>query len=402
MPIAYKSDHSAEDLSAQYLLLQAAVGHSFGLPADKALQAVTSVPAKAIDLDNRVGYVRPGYDADIVVWNAHPLAVGTSPKQVYIDGVATLDHVKVEESSAHVIAKQGSLALTRLDKPSVRAVLPPHDREKFCTSSRKVDQAFVITGITKAFLNEFPALMSQADGESLAENLTLIIDSGEVLCLGVSSFCRSTAAQLTQDDTVSVVLDNGHLTHGFTSVTTALGIAEIGTSSETGDGELNIFKPKEAKYMENIDYAKYGVTLGGSQVEAKSFARARLGGVTRAIQAPVTKGGLVSGVSTGMRTGLNSTLLNGGLFQDDVALHVLLGEEAKANDGTVSMAIERLRALVTSGRKELQGAEEGDVKSPWALVADGSLPLVIQAIGNVSPSHPALSRQSHTDASRTA
>lgn len=70
--MAYKSDNAIEDLSAQYLILQPAVAHSFGLPEEKALQAVTSVPAKAIDIDDRVGYVRPGYDGDIVVWDSHP------------------------------------------------------------------------------------------------------------------------------------------------------------------------------------------------------------------------------------------------------------------------------------------------------------------------------------------
>lgn len=384
MPVAYKSDHSAGDLSAQYLLLQAVVGHSFGLPADKALQAVTSIPAKAIDLDNRVGYVRSGYDADIVVWDDHPLAVGTTPKQVYIDGVATLDHVKVEESSAHVVAKQGSGDPQH--SPSVRAVLPADEREKFCASSRKAGQAFVVTGINKAFLSEFPALLAQADDDSSTENLTLIIDNGEVICLGVGSPCSSAAAQLRQDNVVSVSLDNGHLTRGLTTVTAALGMAEISMSPDTGDGALNVVKSNEAEDAKNIDYAKYAVTLGGSRVEAKSFARARLGGVTRAIQAPLTQGGLISGISTGMRTGLNSTLLNGGLFQDDVALHVVLGEESKANEGAISMAIKRLRALVANGKKQLQDGKEGGLENPWALVANGSLPLVIKAVGSVRPS----------------
>lgn len=388
VPVAYKSDHGSEDLSAQYLLLQSAVAHSFGLPADKALQAVTSIPAKAIDLDNRIGYARPGYDADIVVWDSHPLAVGAVPKQVYIDGVATLDAAKVEESLAHVVVKQGNDAPRDAGKPAARAVLPAEDRKMFCASSRKTGQAFVVTGISKAFLNEFPALLSRADGELPTDNLTLVIDNGEVVCLGEDSSCRSAAAQLTQNDMVSVQLANGHLTRGLTTVTSALGIAEIGMSPETGDGELDVVDSKTAKDAESIDYAKYAVALGGSQVEAKSFARARLGGVTRAIQAPMTKGGLISGVSTGMRTGLHSTLLNGGIFQEDVALHVQLGDKAKANEGTVGMAIERLRALVKKGGKMLYTAEERDIESPWALVANGTLPLVINAVGNVRLTSP--------------
>lgn len=359
---------------------------------------MTSVPAKAIDIDNRVGYVRPGYDADLVVWDAHPLAIGSTPKQVYIDGVETLDPVKVEESSAHVVAKHESDALKHLDKPSMRAVLPADDREKFCTSSRKAGRAFVITGITKSFLDDFPHLMAGADGELLTDNLTLVIEGGKVTCLSSGPSCSSAAAaKLSQDSTISVPLGNGHLTRGLTTVTSALGIFEIEEESETGDGARDVVQSKEATNAENIGYAKYAVTLGGSQVEAKSFARARLGGVTRAIQAPMTKGGLITGVSTGMRTGLDSTLLNGGLFQEDVALHVVLGEESKANDGSVSMAIERLRALVASGQKQLKEGDETGVNSAWVLVANGSLPLVITAVGNVSPSALNLSRHCQTD-----
>lgn len=390
--MAYKSDHGSEDISAQYLLLQAAIGHSFGLPADKALQAVTSVPAKAIDIDNRVGYIRPGYDADLVVWDAHPLAIGTSPKQVYIDGVETLDPAKVEESFAHVVAKEGSNALNHLDQPPMRAVLAADDREKFCANSRTAGQDFVITGITKAFLDDFPHLMPRADGDFLTDNLTLVIQGGKVTCLGAGPSCSSATAQLSQDSTVPVILSNGHLTRGLTTVTRTLGIADIGIESETGDGARDVVQPSQAKDAANIEYAKYAVTLGGSQVEAKSFARARLGGVTRVIQAPETKGGLVTGVSTGMRTGLNSTLLNGGLFQEDVAMHVVLGEESKANEGSVGMAIERLRALVASGEKQLKEDDENGVENPWVLVANGSLPLVITAVGTVSPFRLSLPR----------
>lgn len=346
---------------------------------------MTSIPAKAIDIDNRVGYVRPGYDADLVVWDAHPLAIGTTPKQVYIDGVEMLDPAKVEESSARVIAKEGSSALKQLDKPFMRAVLPADDREKFCANSRTAGQDFVITGIAKAFLDDFPRLMPRAGGEFLTDNITLVIEGGKVTCLGADTSCSSAAAaQLSQDSTVSVHLNNGHLTRGLTTVTSALGIADIGMESETGDGARDVVQSNEAKVAGNIEYAKYAVTLGGSQVEAKSFDRARLGGVTRVIQAPMTKGGLVTGVSTGMRTGLNSTLLNGGLFQEDVALHVVLGEESKVNEGSVGMAIERLRALVASGKKQLKEGGETAVDNPWVLVANGSLPLVVTAVGSVS------------------
>lgn len=391
LPVAYKSDHGMEDTSAQYLLLQAAVAHSFGFPPDKALQSVTSVPARAIDIDDRVGYVRAGYDADLVVWDAHPLSVGARPRQVYIDGVATLDAADVEASSARVVAASAA-DLGRM--PAMRATVPAEERREVCERSRKPGPAFVVTGLNKAFLDEFPDLLPTAGGGELSskDRLTLVIANGEVSCLGTERSCIGAVAQISEqrgkDDIVYVQLRDGHLTRGLTAVTSSLGIEEISMDPDTGDGIVDVLSPKDTKTSENIDFAKYGVSLAGSSVKAQLFARARLGGVTRAIQPPMSKGGLVVGVSTGMRTGLQSTLLNGGLFREDVALHVVLGEPAKANDGAISMAIERLRALIRSGSKKSKGAEEeedddaaGDL---WSSVANGSLPLIVKADSNVS------------------
>lgn len=385
IPVAYKSDHSAEDLGSKYLLLQSAVGHSFGLPADKALQAVTSVPAASLEIDDRVGHVRAGYDADIVVWDSHPLSIGATPRQVFIDGVATLDPAKVEAGSVHVVVAQGVGA----GKPAMRATMAPEEREELCSGSRDRGRGFVISGITTSFLDEFPELLAAGDGAAhpaRGDNLTMVIADGKVACLGAGADCLAAATELRGGrdggNVTSIQLQNGHLSRGLIAVTSSLGIAEISTNPVTGDG---IVKAAAAGSAE-VDHAKYGVSLGGAGSKSKTFARARLGGVTRAVQAPVTEGGLVVGVSTGMRTGVDSTLLNGGLFQEDVAMHVALGEDAKVNVGAVSVAIENLRGLIRAGGKkalEESGAADGD-EDPWVLVANGSLPLVIKADSNVS------------------
>ncbi|KAF7556147.1 hypothetical protein G7Z17_g1641 [Cylindrodendrum hubeiense] len=98
IPVAFKSDHGIAETNAKYLAYQAGVAHAFRLPEDKALQSITSIPAKALDLDYRIGYALPGYDADIVVWDSHPLAIGATPLQVFIDGVPQLESSKVKRS----------------------------------------------------------------------------------------------------------------------------------------------------------------------------------------------------------------------------------------------------------------------------------------------------------------
>lgn len=55
---------------------EAAQAHYFGLEAAKALSAVTSVPAELAGFGHRLGYIRVGHDADLVLWDSHPLALG--------------------------------------------------------------------------------------------------------------------------------------------------------------------------------------------------------------------------------------------------------------------------------------------------------------------------------------
>jgi imidazolonepropionase-like amidohydrolase len=68
------------------LLEIAAFAHKNGLPADKALQAVTIDAARIIGWDQRIGSLEPGKDADILILRGHPLRTKSIPEVVFIDG----------------------------------------------------------------------------------------------------------------------------------------------------------------------------------------------------------------------------------------------------------------------------------------------------------------------------
>jgi len=57
-----------------------------GLTDDEALALVTINPAKQLRLDNRAGSLEVGKDADVVIWNHHPLSSYAIVDRVYIDG----------------------------------------------------------------------------------------------------------------------------------------------------------------------------------------------------------------------------------------------------------------------------------------------------------------------------
>ena len=58
-----------------------------GLDEDKALAAITQVPAEILGVDDRVGSLQAGRDADFVLWTGSPFDPTTRTKAVYIDGV---------------------------------------------------------------------------------------------------------------------------------------------------------------------------------------------------------------------------------------------------------------------------------------------------------------------------
>jgi len=73
-------------LSGGALLDQARFAVRYGLPADAALQAITRTPARLLGVDDRVGSLEAGHDADMIALNGDPLELTTSLKWVLVDG----------------------------------------------------------------------------------------------------------------------------------------------------------------------------------------------------------------------------------------------------------------------------------------------------------------------------
>ena len=57
-----------------------------GVAPHEALKFVTLNPAKQLRIDDRVGSVEAGKDADLVVWSGDPLAITSRVEQTWIDG----------------------------------------------------------------------------------------------------------------------------------------------------------------------------------------------------------------------------------------------------------------------------------------------------------------------------
>lgn len=196
-------------------------------------------------------------------------------------------------------------------EPKIRPILSLEAREKVCAQVEH--EKTIITGIRTSYLKSTTHL-------SIAENLTLVLDKGKIACFSTPQNCLSYSSS---GHTIS--LENGHISPGATVLSTSLGLSEIMMEDSTGDG--NVSPKLDPLNPDNVLFAKYGVHL-----EGRAFQRAKYGGVTRAVTVPMMgfEGGFLTGVSVGIKTSGRSSILDGGIFKSDVALHFMLGQASKS------------------------------------------------------------------------
>jgi imidazolonepropionase-like amidohydrolase len=76
-----------DEMSAvKYLTINAALAVREGMPEEEALKAITINAAEVIGVDDRVGSLEAGKDADVVVFSGHPLDHRTVVDLVLVDG----------------------------------------------------------------------------------------------------------------------------------------------------------------------------------------------------------------------------------------------------------------------------------------------------------------------------
>ena len=86
IPVAF---HSAAEEGAVELPLMAAYAVSQGMSPEAALRALTYDAARMLAIDERVGRIQPGLDADIVLFDRSPIEAGlagASVVRVWING----------------------------------------------------------------------------------------------------------------------------------------------------------------------------------------------------------------------------------------------------------------------------------------------------------------------------
>jgi imidazolonepropionase-like amidohydrolase len=77
---------------ARHLNQEAAKSVKYGgMSEEDAFKMVTLNPAKALHVADRVGSIKEGKDADLVLWNDNPLSIYAKPEKTIVDGIVYFD-----------------------------------------------------------------------------------------------------------------------------------------------------------------------------------------------------------------------------------------------------------------------------------------------------------------------
>ena len=97
--IVHSDDPSGSQRLNQEAAKAMAAGAEIGLPVseDQAIKWLTINPAWALGLDDKIGSLEAGKNADVVLWSGDPFSVYSRPEKVWIDGALMYDRTDPSE-----------------------------------------------------------------------------------------------------------------------------------------------------------------------------------------------------------------------------------------------------------------------------------------------------------------
>jgi imidazolonepropionase-like amidohydrolase len=162
---------------SRFFLRTGAIAVRGGMPADAALRALTINPARMMHLEDRLGSLAAGKDADFVVLSGPPFSIYTQVLQTYIDGVRVFDRDRPEDW-AH---QAGGFALAdRTHLPAAPPLLAPPAIPKEAPERPADTAAFANNPERFAVLAR---LLYTAHGVPIRDGVVLV-EKGKIVAVG--------------------------------------------------------------------------------------------------------------------------------------------------------------------------------------------------------------------------
>lgn len=172
---------------------------------------------------------------DLVIWDSHPLTLGATPKQVFIDGIAQIaePHVVPKPVSAHVPPETPNF-----DREAEAAVdydgLPPLKGEHTA-------DLVMFTNITSAWIRKGNQVKNlfELHRLDLSDPGTVGVEAGGIVCVGEHECAQRSAHAVSAGAKPKVInLERGSIQPGLISYGSTLGLQHISMEPSTVDGPV--------------------------------------------------------------------------------------------------------------------------------------------------------------------
>jgi len=325
-----------------------------------------------------------------VIWDSHPLALGATPKQVFIDGLPQIhaasrdgsfgtSGVAREDSPPYVVEKPAPFQVEprapNWDKEAADAVkwegLPPIALASTTTGEALQEAKTVIfTNVSSVALRATPKVGAMAaqftDGEGY-----VVVKDGQVLCADIIAKC-GVYFSLDESKVTLVNLMGGTVSKGLTTYGSPLGMEEIQGELSTSDGIVWDTVLQASSLPKAIGNAVIR-GVDGLAFGTRHAYLAYRAGVTTAISAPKSRG-FLAGLGVAFSVAAPHSLAKGAVVSETAGLHISLGHYG-GGVPSVSTQVGVLRRLLL----EDHGAHGGEVAAWFGKVAEGKATLVIEA-----------------------
>ncbi|THH28414.1 hypothetical protein EUX98_g5775 [Antrodiella citrinella] len=376
--VVMKSDHPA--MNGRYLMYEAQQAHYYGLPAHLALSSVTITPAHSAGMAHRVGSLREGVDADVVLWDSHPLRLGATPRQVWIDGIPQL----VAPPSKLVGKPKTSQALQKAphapkwDNEREEALewegLPP-------LQAKKLEKGvIVLKNVRQVWTRGELGLQERWSARPGQEGGIVVLQNGAVTCVGRDDGgCYDVFDDVQR---LTIDLHGGSMGPGLMSFGSPLGIEEIAGEISTMDGPL--YNPFSRNVPTIVgDPGGMVRAVDALQFQTRNALIAHRAGVTYATSSPAKSNflfgpeSIISGLATTFRTGAAHALDTNAIVKDITALHIQIAHPAPY---IAAMPPVSVSTQIAALRRLLLDAEDpkSDTGKYFKKAAEGSIPLIVQ------------------------
>jgi imidazolonepropionase-like amidohydrolase len=362
VPVAINTDDMITE--SRFLLRTGAIAVRGGMPEDRALRALTLYGARMLHLEDRVGSLEAGKDADFVVLSGPPFSVYTQVLQTYIDGQRVFNRADKRDWSYQA----GGFALP--DPAKLPAPPPPVKPQPVATAPAPPAGAPALDGAPKR-LAVFAGRLHTVGHGTIADGAVLIED-GKVRYAGPRAQLDLPAG--------TPVLTAAVVTPGLIDAHTVVGVS----------GQLNVPADQDQDEMSDPNQADLRV-LDGFNPSEPLLEFLRMQGVT-VVHALPGRANVIAGQTGIFRTQGHSAERMAVRFP--AGLLVNLGEVPKASYpnklpttrmGTASLVRTAFAQAQADARKRT-AAKDDDRRPPrnlkleaLALALDGKVPVIFSA-----------------------